>query len=76
MIIYNLHIAKCQVLTIKPVQVLSVRVNKIEFLEPILNCPVLGEILVGKNLINNLDFVVSCADTLTVLDCSDNKVSK
>ena len=55
-------------------QVLSVRINKLEFLEPILNCPELGEILVGKNFINNLDFVVPCAATLTVLDCSDNKV--
>ena len=50
------------------------RVNKLEFLEPILNCPELGEILVGKNFINNIDFVVPCGAALTVLDCSDNKV--
>jgi len=71
----NNVITSCRVGNLPLLKVLSVRVNKIEFLEPILNCPVLGEILVGKNLINNLDFVVSCADTLTVLDCSDNKIS-
>ena len=51
------------------------RVNKLESLEPILNCPVLNEILVGKNSINSLEFVGSCTESLVVLDCSDNKVT-
>ena len=39
-----------------------------------MNCPELQELLVGKNFITSLDFVAPVAGSLTVLDCSDNKV--
>ncbi|KAL5258185.1 hypothetical protein ACHWQZ_G012972 [Mnemiopsis leidyi] len=71
----NNVLTSCRIGNLPQLKVLSVRVNKLEYLEPILNCPELGEILVGKNFINNIDFVVPCGAALTVLDCSDNKVT-
>ena len=56
-----------------PPQTLSVRVNKLEFVEPIVNCASLSELYLGKNFLNLISFV-NTLPGLIVLDCSDNKV--
>jgi len=53
---------------------LSVRVNKLEFVEPIVNCASLSELYLGKNFLNLISFV-NTLPGLIVLDCSDNKIA-
>lgn len=53
---------------------LSVRVNKLEFIEPIVNCNSLQELYLGKNFLSQIGFV-NTLPGLIVLDCSDNKIA-
>jgi len=68
-------ITSCRVGNNPKLKVLAVKINKLEAIEALVNCPELQELLVGKNFITSLDFVAPVAGTLTLLDCSDNKVA-